>query len=451
MSRLSWVGAAARRGVAWLMPAGRRGWVEAVWAEAPEVPPGLRRLAWRAGGVRLIAGEALMRGRIGSALLFAAAAALAAWAAWPGSLASFATSVDRVDVITVVALLGGLALVARSVFGPPGSSRVARFLRVGAYGAILALIPAKNVVEQVLDVPPHGGIDLRLYRLISGPGFGNHWDSEILFLVVMALYAAALLWLTAQRSRVAPATLAIGAVGGTALGAVWYAIGPLGFGGAPATNPWLPGSDIDPLMVLAWILLFGTPVAAGILADRLYTASGSSVPPAGGRARQIVAAGLLTNLVGALFVTVSGTSTIAAMLKAAWLRNWLYHGHLLSGVAGLRLLLRGDPGALTYSHEITAAVDAPPFLIICVVFPLIALALTGLGALSLWGNAATGQGGPPSGGGGPAGPEAVPDPPDGAQLADDDAGFLSLYERGPGTGPDRLVSDLADAAGAHLG
>jgi len=62
---------------AMLVIAGRRGWVEAVWAEAPEVPPGLRRLAWRAGGVRLIAGEALMRGRIGSALLFAAAAALA--------------------------------------------------------------------------------------------------------------------------------------------------------------------------------------------------------------------------------------------------------------------------------------------------------------------------------------------------------------------------------------
>jgi len=280
-----------------------------------------------------------------------------------------------------------------------------------------------------------------LYRLIADPGFGNHWASEILFLVVMALYAAALLWLTSRRSRVAPATLAIGTVGGTALGAVWYAIGPLGFGGAPATNPWLPGSDIGPLMVLAWSLLFGTLVVAGVLADRLCTASGGSVLPAGGRARQIVAAGLLTNLVGALFVTVSGTSTIAAMLKAAWLRNWLYHGHLLSGVAGLRLLLRGDPGALTYSHEITAAVDAPPLLIICVVFPLIALALTGLGALSLWGNAATGQ----------AGPDAVPDPPDGVQLADDDAGFLSLYEPGPGTGQDRLVSDLADAVGAHLG
>ena len=154
--------------------------MEAVWAEAPEVPPGLRRLAWRAGGVRMIAREALMRGRIGSAMLFAVAAALVTWLAWPGSPDSYAASVGRVDVITVVVLLAGLALVARWVFGPPGSSRVARFLRVGTYAAILALIPAKNVVEQVLDVPPRGGIDLRLYRLISGPGFGNQWINEIL-------------------------------------------------------------------------------------------------------------------------------------------------------------------------------------------------------------------------------------------------------------------------------
>jgi hypothetical protein len=83
-------------------------------------------------------------------------------------------------------------------------------------------------------------------------------------------------------------------------------------------------------MVLAWSLLFGAPVAAAVVADRRYTAPASSVP-AGARARQIVAAGLLTNLAGALSVTVSGTGTIAAMLKAAWLRNWLCHGqHLLS-------------------------------------------------------------------------------------------------------------------------
>jgi hypothetical protein len=189
---MSGMGGAVRRGLARLVPAARRDWVEAVWAEAPEAPPGLRRLAWCAGGVQLIAREALMRRRIGSALLFAVAAALVAWAAWPGSPGSFATSVARVDVITTVVLLGGLALVARWVSGPAGHSRSARLLRVGTYAAILALIPAKNVVEQVLDVPPRGGLDLRLYRLISGPGFGNHWHSEIVFLVVMALYAAAI-------------------------------------------------------------------------------------------------------------------------------------------------------------------------------------------------------------------------------------------------------------------
>jgi hypothetical protein len=417
MSGLGRVAVAARRAAMRLVPAGRRDWVEAVWAEATEVPPGLRRLAWHAGGARLMAREALMRRGTGSATLFAVAAALAAWAAWPGSMAGFDASVDRVDVITVVVLLAGLALVARRVFGPAGDSRVARFLQVGTYAAILALIPAKNVVERVLDVPPRGDTDLRLYRLISGPGFGNHWDSEILFLVAMALYATAILWLTSRRSRVAPATLAIGTIAGSAVGAAWYAVGPLGFGGSLATNPWLPGSDIAPFMVLAAILLVGAPAAAGVIADRRYAASGSSVPPAGARARQVVAAGVLTNLVGALFATVSGTGTIAAMLKAAWLRNWLYHGHQLSGVAGLRLLLRGDPGALTYSHEITAAVDAPPLLIICIIFPLIALVLTGLGALSLPGNTAAGQVDPPRGGGGPSGPEVMPDTPDGAQLA----------------------------------
>lgn len=448
MSGLSRVGAVARRAAARLVPAGRRDWVEAVWAEAPEVSPGLRRLAWRAGGVQLIAREALMRRRIGSALLFAMAAALVAWAAWPGSPASFADSVDRADVITVVVVLSGLALVARWLFGPAGSSRVARSLRVVSYAAVLALIPAKNVIEQVLDIPPRGGIDLRLYRLIFAPGFGNHWDSEIVFLVVIALYAAAILWLTAQRSRVAPATLAIGAVAGTVVGAAWYAVGPLGFGGGPATNPWLPGADIAPFMVLAVILLFGAPMAAGVAADRRYTAGDSSAVSASARARQILAAGLLTSLTGALFVTVSGTGTIAAMLTAPWVRNWLYHDHPLSGVAGLRLLWRGNPAAMIYSHQITAAADAPPFLIICILFPLIALVLTGLAALSLWGNAAPGQGDPPRGGGRP-GPPAVPDPPDGAQLADltyDDADLFSLHEPDPGIEQDRLMADRADAA-----
>ena len=50
MSKLTQVRSAVRRALVWLLPAGRRDWLAALWAEAEEVPPGLTRLAWRAGG-----------------------------------------------------------------------------------------------------------------------------------------------------------------------------------------------------------------------------------------------------------------------------------------------------------------------------------------------------------------------------------------------------------------
>ena len=288
-----------------------------------------------------------MRRRIGSALLFALAAVLIAWEVWPGSPANFATSVDRVDVITMVLVLTVLTLLVRRFFGPAGDSRAARFLRVGGYVAILALIPAKATVEQFDFQRPRGDVALLLYRAI-GPsdnkGVGA-WPPEILFLVFMALYAAAILWMTSRRSRVAPATIAIGSGAGIVLGAVMYAVAPLGLSKA-ATNPWLPGSDVDPLVALAWMLLLTAPVAAAVAADRRYTASSASPPLAGARVRQVVVAGLLTNLVGALFVTVLGTGTIALMLKATSVRHWLYHGqHLTVRCRRAATLLAGQPGS----------------------------------------------------------------------------------------------------------
>ena len=60
MSKLNQVTAAITRALAWLLPARRRDWVAAIWAEAHHVPPGLARLAWRAGGVWVTAREVLM-------------------------------------------------------------------------------------------------------------------------------------------------------------------------------------------------------------------------------------------------------------------------------------------------------------------------------------------------------------------------------------------------------
>jgi len=122
MNRLNRMAAAAKYGAAWLLPAGRRDWAAAVWAEAHEVPPGLAQLAWRAGGGWMLAREALLPRRIGRAALFAAAAATAARAAWPGSPASLATPSVRGYVITMVLLLAGLPLLARPFLGPAGDS-----------------------------------------------------------------------------------------------------------------------------------------------------------------------------------------------------------------------------------------------------------------------------------------------------------------------------------------
>ncbi len=419
MSAQSRPGGAVRRAALWMVPAVRRDWIEAVWAEAPDVPAGFRRLAWRAGGVQLMVREALMRRRIGTALLFAVAAAAAAWAAWPGPPAYLAATDHRVLVITTIVVLAGLPLLARRLFGPAGGSRTATALRVCTYAAVLALIPARNVIEGFRDAPPRAGLDLRVYAFINLEHRVARSESfdGIAFLVIMVLCAAAMLWLTSQRSRVAPATLAVGASAGIAVGVAVYAVAPLGLSKA-ATNPWLPGSDVDPLVLLAWILVLFAPVAAGVAARRRYAASASAATPTRAVARQVVAAGLVTNLVGALLVAALGTGTTALMVRAAWLRNWLFHGqHQFFGIAGLRSLLHGDLAAITYSHELTASVDASIFLVMCVAFPLIALALTGLAVPGAVGNAEAERGGdPPPGGGGPPAPWAVPDGPGGAQL-----------------------------------
>jgi hypothetical protein len=106
-----------------------------------------------------------------------------------------------------------------------------------------------------------------------------------MFLLIMVGYVAAILVMTARRPRVAPATLAIGA--GTLLGVVMWAVAPLGLA-KDATERWLAGSAIDPVVALAWILLLGEPLAAwpdGVAADRAAR-NRSTRPSSGEPARQ---------------------------------------------------------------------------------------------------------------------------------------------------------------------
>ena len=409
MGKLSRAAVAAGRGTLRLVAGGRRDWAEAVWAEAHEVPPGWPRLAWRAGGVWLIAREALKVYKPGRAVLFAVAAGAAAWAAWPDSSAGHAAA-GQFGVIATVPLLAGLPLLARRFFGPVSDSRAARFLRVGGYAAMLALLPAMAVVAPFPFTVPQSGVDLRVFYASGNPrsdlpgtsSGGPPWQGEIPLLLLMAGYVVAILWVTSRRSRVAPATLAASTGVGIVFGLVMYSVAPLGLS-KDATNPWLPGSQIDPLVALAWILLFGGPVAAAGVAGWRYRGPGRSDPSIDVRIGQSVAAGVLANLVGALLVTVLGLGTIALTIKAPWLRPWVYHGQHLSAAAA-------------YSHELTASGSSGNtgmYAVMCVVFPFIGLVMSPLGGL-VWGSAAAaGRSGPRPGDGGPPGPEPTPDPPGG--------------------------------------
>ena len=169
-----------------------------------------------------------------------------------------------------------------------------------------------------------------------------------------------------------------------------YAVAPLGLS-KNATEPWLAGSAIDPVVALAWILLLGAPVVTAVLAVRRYCGPGSTQQPAAVRHWQGIAAGLLATGAGALIVTALGTATVALMPRTAWLRHWLYPGQHLTAAA-------------IRSHELAATASVGGYGLIMIAFPVIGLALAALGSLAATESLAATQAGP-DGQAAPARPE----------------------------------------------
>jgi hypothetical protein len=433
---MSWLGHAGAR----LLPAGRRDWPEAVWAEAREVPAGWARLAWRAGGIWLILKEAQVMRRIGTLLLFAVAAGAAAWSAWPGRGGHAA--VARADIIATVLLLAGLPLLARRLLGPPGN-RAARWLRAACYAAILALMPAKAATELFLGAVPRAGIDLHTFERFQCPwpftsvaaavsnchelpgtsAGGPSWAGEVPILILTACFLAAVLALTARRTPVEPFTLAIGAGTGLVLGAVVYAWNPLGVSSLKYQNrPWLHGSAVGVLAPLTWILLFAAPLVAGAIAGRRCHVPDDPGEASVARAWQGFAAGVVSSGVAAVFVAVFGTGTTALLINSAWVRGLLYHGQHLTASA-------------IYGRELFATQDVAGYAFLCAAFPIIGFLMGAAGAGFANADGHLPEGGRPPRPPGPPGPEPVPDPPGGGRLADAE------------TDQDRLPGRYDDAEG----
>ena len=146
-----------------------------------------------------------------------------------------------------------------------------------------------------------------------------------------------------------------------------YAVDPLGLSKA-ATNPRLPGSTAGPLVALAWILLFGGPAAAAVLAGRRCRGPDGSRPPGHARIGQGVAAGVLANGTAAMAVTTLGTGTTMLMLKSPWLLHWLNHGRHLTGFA-------------TYRYELNTTNHTGAYVLMLMFFPVIGLITSYLAAV----------------------------------------------------------------------
>jgi hypothetical protein len=310
MNGLTRVMAALLRWSAGLLPADRRLWAQAVWAEADEAPAGWRRLAWLAGGVRLTAREAALAHRLWYPLAFVAAAIGAAWSAWSGPAGDPAILVNRVDVITIAGILAGLAWAIRRARGPVAAGRLARLVRTGGYAAVLALVVVKAAVERVADAPPN-----------NMQGSARAWAGEVVFLAAMTFYAAVILAFTARRSLAVPATVAIGTATGTVIGVLTFALGPLGFP-LRFTGLW-PAGLYDAAIAAGTLLMVCAPVAAGWAATRR---AGRSMP-VGSNWRQGAMAGLCTGAAAALVVAVLSTATIALLPYDSALQHWAA-GHI---------------------------------------------------------------------------------------------------------------------------
>jgi hypothetical protein len=287
-----------------LLPADRQLWARALWAEAYEVPEGWPRLAWLAGGARWVTREAALGRSLAYSFAFAAAAAGAAWTAWSGPPGDPAVVINRVDVIAIAVILAALPWVICRARGPVAASWQPKLLRIGGYAAVLALVVVKAAVERVADAPPNN----------QDSAFA--WVGEIVFLAVMAGYAALILACTARRSPALPATVGMGTATGAVLGVLVYALGPLGFplrftGAGPAHL-------YDLTMVLGVMLALCAPTAAGLAAARRARRSASTAP----RARQGAMAGLCAGTAAALVVAVLSTATIALLPYDGGLRNW---------------------------------------------------------------------------------------------------------------------------------
>jgi hypothetical protein len=354
--------------------------------------------------------EAKVLRRIGYLLAFGAAAAALAVTGWPGGSGHPATAVDTFDVIAAPVLLAAAGGAARRVFGPPGPSWQARGARAAGYLVVFALVLVKARAERSEYAAWRGGSWL-----------AGLWVGEILFLLALAAYVAALTAVTARRPPGRPATLVTGAVAGAGIGLVVLALPPAG-DPLHVTGAWLAVAHGAARWAAIPVVL-GGGVVAGLVAARRTSRADSALPLADVRARQGVAAGLCAGAMAALLVSVAG-------ITAAALRPHPI-AHSLPGLA-----VGSHVPVSVLAFETSLGNSAAGCLLVLIFYPVLGAGLGAWGGLLAAGQPGHQPGTGRGGGGGSRGPVPSSPPPGGRRLSED---------RQPAGLPGYLPEDLDDA------
>ena len=281
--------------------------------------------------------------RIACWLALAAASVAVLWVGWIGPAGRPATLLTRVDVVTAVLILAVAPWPARRRFGPTGTGWLARAVRVLGYAAVFALLLVKAEVER------RDGIAFTSHAELAGA-----WTGEIVFLLVLAAYAAGLLAVTAQRPPAGRTALAIGTVAGVAAGLVSYPLHPLHVPAGWLADLYQAGR------VLAVPLVLAAGVAAGLLAARRTPARRGRLTIPAMRSRQGFAAGLCAGGAAALLFVLLSTGTIVLAPHVLEPLRWTFHATARRYGASNPLLDRFGVGAANTAAGLPGRPDRVP-------------------------------------------------------------------------------------------
>ncbi len=320
-------------------------------------------------------------------LALAAAVAALVVAGWPGPAADPATLISRVSVVGVSVMLAGLPWLLRRRFGPLARGWAPPLVRAVGCAIVVVLLAVKARVEH-----------LEFATAAHRPSLAGLWVGEVVFLCVIAGYAAGLLAVTARSTPARRSTLVIGGGAGGVIGVAVYGLRPL----ADKLHIGNPALAVlyEVGKVLAIPMVLAAAVAASMAAARRVSSRAGGLSVRDLRARQGLAAGACVGLAAAVVVSVLGIATIAVLPHAATGLQWTLPGqHAL-------------PGSV-YDFEVGMTEAGAGFLLVLIIFPVVGAGLGAWAGMFAGDNGLRPDGG--GGGGGRHGPDPKPSRPDGGR------------------------------------